>query len=744
MSDSRLLWLLALIALGGACGTSASSSTSGSASGATGVSGSIGAAGASGTTMSAAGSAGIAVSAAGMGGTVTSAAGAGGLGQAGLGGAATGGQGGATSTTVMPYTGLRQSNVIIGNVFLANLGAVAFVSNDEAAVLMQVSSSDIPGTAAPDGSINKFTFSQNGANISFDWTRTGNAIAARLSADKPITFALQLIPSWPSFHTTYAGSADGAIAMAAAAQGKTVTWTLKASQNPATEIFVKDASTLDAAIQAGKAVQASGATAGALLFALTPNTPVQIAAGFDGLLPFTSVNDAIDKADGAYAARRVAASGDWGDFAGPIADNMDNTRLYSSVTHRVAHTVSRTFFMQTDPDYPVFFCWDSFFNGLLASLEDPETGRDTVRGILSFQTPEGLVPNFGGWKTYSPDSTNYSSTDRSQPPVASLAVWKMHQRWPDMAFLAEVYPMLVKWHDWWPTARDGNKNGLLEWGAGGTGLAGANFETGWDDNVEYDGASMVGNNMNVDAVDLNSLWAMDAEYLANIATALGKTSDATRFQADHDKTAQLMNSLLWNAQLGMYCSRPWDPINGQTFLTRLTPMNFYPLIAGVPTATQAAAVLKVLTTTTKFWGDWVLPTVAYDDPAWSGQTYWHGTIWGPVNYLVFQGLKRYATPELQAEFARRSVNLFMTNWKQGIDGENYFSTTGGLGGNPHYTWGTLMGLIAIEAAADINTAGVLVPGKGFTSAFQLSNIPAGGKLYDIQVSGGAATVSAAK
>jgi len=173
-------------------------------------------------------------------------------------------------------------------------------------------------------------------------------------------------------------------------------------------------------------------------------------------------------------------------------------------------------------------------------------------------------------------------------------------------------------------------------------------------------------------------------------------------------------------------------------------MNFYPLIAGVPTATQAAAVLKVMTDTTKFWGDWVLPTVAYDDPAWPGQTYWHGTIWGPVNYLVFQGLKRYATPELQAEFARRSVSLFMTNWKQGIDGENFLSTTGGLGGNPHYTWGTLMSLIAIEAAADINTAGVLVPGKGFTNAFQLSNIPAGGKLYDIQVSAGQATVSAAK
>jgi hypothetical protein len=709
------------------------------------MSGSTGTAGAAGTATGVAGAAGTATSAAGTGGTATSAAGAGGLAQAGSGGGAVGGAGGTggdMSSTVVPYTGLRQSNVVIGNVFLFNLGAVAFVSNDEAAVLMQVSSSDIPGTAAPDGSINKFRFSQNGANISFDWTRTGNAIAARLSTDKPITFALQLIPSWPSFHTTYAGSADGAVGTGVVAQGNAVTWTLKASQNPATGIFVKDASKLDDAIQAGKAVQESGATAGALLFALTPNTPVQIVAGFDGLLPFASVDDAIDKADSAYAARRIAASGDWGDFAGAIADNMNNTRLYSSATHRLAHTISRTF-NQTNPDYPIFYCWDSFFNGLLSSLEDPMTGRDTVRAILSFQTAEGLVPNVGD-----SNAAGNTSTDRSQPPVGSMAVWKMHQRWPgpdDTAFLTEVYPKLVKWHDWWPTARDGNKNGLLEWGSSTGGFQEAQWETGWDDNEEYDGASMVGNNMNVDAVDLNSLWAMDAEYLTKIATFLGKTSDATRFQADHDKTALLMNSLLWNDQLGIYCSRPWSPVNGNVFSTRVTPMNFYPLIAGVPNATQAASVLKVITTTTKFWGNWVLPTVSYDDPAWPGQTYWHGTIWGPVNYLVFQGLKRYATPEIQAEFARRSVSLFMTNWtKQGICGENYLSTTGGLGGDAHYTWGSLLNLVGIEAAADIGADGTLVPGKGFTSAFQLSNIPVGGKLYDIQVSGGAATVSTAK
>jgi hypothetical protein len=653
-----------------------------------------------------------------------------------------------TGTPAVPYNGARQSNVVIGNVFLTQPGAIAFVSNDQAGVLMQVGWSGTPGTAAPDGSINKISFSQGGANVTFDWARTGNAIAARLSADNAITFALQLIPSWSSFTTTYAGTADGAVGTGMVAQGSPVTWTLKASPSPMTGIFVQDPTRLNAAIQAGQPVQESGATAGALLFALQPGTEVQIVAGFDGLVSFAAVDGAIQQGDTAYTARRITATGDWGDFAGAIADNMNNTRLYSSATHQVAHTVSRTF-SQTNPDYPVFFCWDSFFTGLLASLEDPVTGEDTVRGILSFQTPEGLVPNYGGW-----NSAGNTSTDRSQPPVGSLAAWKIYQRWHDMAFLAEVYPMLVKWHDWWPTARDGNKNGLLEWGTSTGVFQNAQYETGWDDNVEYAGGAMVGNNMNVDAVDLSSLWAMDAEYLTAMAKVLGNTADAVRFQADHDNMVNLINTLLWNDALGIYCSRPWSPVNGNVFFTRVTPMNFYPLIAGVPDATRAASVLNVMTSM-NFWGggadaagvggDLILPTVAYDDPVWPQQTYWHGTIWGPVNYLVFQGVKRYATPELQAEYARRSVSLFMTNWtQQGLCCENYLSTTGLVGGNPHYTWGALLDLIGIEAAADFGISdpeGAPIAGKGLTANFNLANIPFGGKLYDINVSGGSATVS---
>jgi len=124
---------------------------------------------------------------------------------------------------------------------------------------------------------------------------------------------------------------------------------------------------------------------------------------------------------------------------------------------------------------------------------------------------------------------------------------------------------------------------------------------------------------------------------------------------------QRINDKLWNEELGVYCSRYWMRWKAGAFLTRLTPMNFYPLMPAFPIHPGRART-QTHDRPKKFWGQWVLPTLPYDDPLWSTQDYWKGKVWAPVNYLVFQGLKRYASPELQAEFARKSVDIFMRNW----------------------------------------------------------------------------------
>lgn len=267
-------------------------------------------------------------------------------------------------------------------------------------------------------------------------------------------------------------------------------------------------------------------------------------------------------------------------------------------------------------------------------------------------------------------------------------------------------------------------------GSATAGEQGARWETGWDDTVHYDGSHMVGATLDAYAVDLNSMWAMDAEYLAAIAEKLGLHDDAKALTAERAHTIQLINDKLWNPDLGIYCSRLWDG----KFLTRLTPMNFYPLLAGAADAARAHQVLAVMKDPARFWGTWVLPTVPYNDPVWPQQDYWRGKVWAPVNYLVMQGLERYADPATLGEFAAKSVRLFMQNWTaKGVCGENYLSSTGAQSSDPHYTWGSLLCLVGIESLCRIDINGEVVLDGAQNLNVTIQNFPIAGKLYTIQV-----------
>jgi glycogen debranching enzyme len=554
----------------------------------------------------------------------------------------------------------------------------------------------------------------------------------------------------------------------------------------------------------------------------------------------------------------------------PIQNELGHSRVYSPDTEGISEIVSRNWCL---PDGQVLFCWDSFFNGLLASIENPEAGREVVRAVLNGQLPNGLVPNFSGrgWGV---------SADRSQPPVGSLCVWKMYQRDPDIAFLKEVFPKLLKWHNWWFTARDGNNDGLLEWGSETGVLQNAKFESGLDDSPMFDTATMSGTHMMVDSVDLNALWAMDAEYLAKIAQVLGDHDEAAKLGDEVVHMVNQVNGSLWNPEVGAYCYRYWTPrlarhsvplaqlvssadgpglhgdyftgrnfdhlvysrqdadinfnwtgtspqtslgkedysvrwtanisakqsadyifktyaddgvrvwidvkqiiddwkVHGtnetdsapvsleagatheikieyfqaagdavcrleveqldkdspaETFYNRLSPLNFYPMAAGVPTPDQAKAMRDILFRSKKFEGDYMCPTIERDDPAFPQQGYWRGTIWGPTNYLLYQGLRRYCTDAERNEFAKKSVALFMKNWNaDGTCHENFNAMTGEGRSDPHYTWGALLCLIGIEDLCDIEPNGKLRLNGASGVHIEIKNFRLGGKTFDLRV-----------
>ena len=217
------------------------------------------------------------------------------------------------------------------------------------------------------------------------------------------------------------------------------------------------------------------------------------------------------------------------------------------------------------------------------------------------------------------------------------------------------------------------------------------------------------------------------ESSANVDLMQGKTVPVVVEYFQHDGGSEVHVSV----------SEVVPPLGG--FLTRLTPMNFYALSAGAPDTDRAKRTLAVLTNPSKFWGKYLLPTLAYDDPNYHEQEYWRGDIWGPTNYLTWVGIKKYASPPQIAEFADRSVELFMREWlSKGVCGENYLSTDGTQNHQAHYTWGALLNLIGLESIIDVDDSNQIVLNGCQTRTLTLTNIPLLGRVYSVKTSPGSA------
>jgi glycogen debranching enzyme len=124
------------------------------------------------------------------------------------------------------------------------------------------------------------------------------------------------------------------------------------------------------------------------------------------------------------------------------------------------------------------------------------------------------------------------------------------------------------------------------------------------------------------------------------------------------------------------------------------------MLARAATPEQARRMVKEhLLNSAEFWGEWVIPAISRDDATFKDQNYWHGRIWGPMNYLVYLGLDNYHGAEIaqaRRELAQRSFTLFSKEWaEKGHVHENYNAITGDgddvTNSDKFYHWGALLG-----------------------------------------------------
>jgi hypothetical protein len=453
-----------------------------------------------------------------------------------------------------------------------------------------------------------------------------------------------------------------------------------------------------------------------------------------------------------YLASRPVGKGWLADVPAAINDQLEWSEVYTPERRHPYITVSRSWARENNsaPD----FLWDSFFSALLVCQEDERKSFDLVRDITSWQNDQGMFVQYGQWPSHPERSIFPVAWGHTQYPIGSLAVAKIYLRRPNRTFLSEIYPRLLKNHRWWfadrgdgQPWRDGNRNGLLELGSNYPEEISyedrqqvAYYES-YDDSPQWWHVARYNEKTGTieqDTVERNCLYAMDCWILAWMAGLLGHTQEAAALSAEHAKMIRTINRLLWDPARQCYYNRRWQALNGEVFFPQMAPDIFMSLLGKVADAERASAIRKVFHDPNKFAGEWILPTISRDDPLYPQQDYWRGKVWGPVNWLVYQGLKIYDWDLEARQLAESSAKMFLKPWREKAEcHENFLSTTGAGSSDPHYTWGALMVLIAIEEFIDANPwHGLRFGNLEPVEAGGIERYPVGGALYDVSLSSG--------
>ncbi|HEX4283462.1 MAG TPA: trehalase family glycosidase, partial [Terracidiphilus sp.] len=365
----------------------------------------------------------------------------------------------------------------------------------------------------------------------------------------------------------------------------------------------------------------------------------------------------------------------------PILSAIETTlgwdTIYDPEKQRVISPVSRVWSVGWG-GY-VLFDWDTFFAATMAGIGDKDLAYADALETLREETAEGFVPNYaraGGWK----------SSDRSEPPVGAITVLGLYNKFHDRWFLAEAFEPLLRWNRWWAAHRDmqgfivlgsdaDNQPVNLDDTSRGT-WQGAVYESGLDNSPMYDGTFYNPQTHLLEFADvgMTSLYIADCDALAEIAEVLSKAAEAKELR---DRSARYRGRLatLWDAKAGIFLNKNLH--TGQ-LSSRLSPTNFYPLLAHAATPEQARTMIaRHLRNPDEFWGQWILPSIARNDPAFHDQNYWRGRIWGPMNYLVYLGLCNDADADTRRAFASKSYELFVKEWRDhGHVHENYNGING--------------------------------------------------------------------
>lgn len=398
--------------------------------------------------------------------------------------------------------------------------------------------------------------------------------------------------------------------------------------------------------------------------------------------------------------------------------------------------------------YPHQWLWDSCFIAIGLRHLDIKRAMAELTSLLRGQWSNGMLPNIifnkgeryrrdrELWRSYvSPYSPEQVATSGiTQPPMLAEAVvaigekMKMPER---RSWYKQIYPALVRYHEWLYGDRDPHKEGLI--------ILLHPYECGLDNSppwtselrkhsmpwwvsaiekLRLDGVvNLVRRDThhippgqrtsnvealaywaalrrlrrhayNSEAIMSHALFAVeDLAFnciLIRANTHLQKISETIARPLPQELLAAMTRTetaleQLWDETDGVYYSRSFI---SHKLIEEPTIITLLPLYAGVVSKEKAQRLVELLGSRKWFKANWPVPSAPLHSSYFDPSRYWQGPTWVNTNWLIIKGLENYGFSDEAGQLRQKTLDLVTKN---GMN--EYFNPLNGQSeGASNFSW----------------------------------------------------------
>jgi len=301
--------------------------------------------------------------------------------------------------------------------------------------------------------------------------------------------------------------------------------------------------------------------------------------------------------------------------------------------------------------------WDNCFNAIATSMTDRELAWDQLMVVFDNQQSCGALP----------DGTFENNLGLSfrKPPIYGWTLMEMEKiAGPlDRTNVEEIYPLLADFTEYWFNFRDDDGDGIPEYHHGN--------DSGWDNGTVFDMG------FPVESPDLAAFLVIQMEYLSDLATRLGRRSEAAAWTSRSAYLLKKMVDELWNGEKFLHVRT----IDGTYNEASMCALSYMPLVLGTRLPEKIRGQMLADLKRDYITGHGIA-TESPKSTLYKPDGYWRGPIWAPETYLILSGLDNMG----EAALVRQLVLAFCELCKRGGFAENFDAITGKALVDPAYTW----------------------------------------------------------